>query len=236
MTYVPLTDWRAERMRVGLQLIHRSGEKCGRPTRSKPERRCAGSPKYAGSCLNHLTAEEIRAYRAASARAHRRAIREKRWRDENENPACWSWPINAKDLSTYQEPILRAAGRSAVLHAAIDLLDAWQQGRCAICGQVKSLVLDHDHETGWIRGLLCRRCNTHEGVGFASVLAKYRKRHPAAMFGLGVLYCGPLVGWAPTHVASWEHELKPGMRILDRACYDAAGTKLLPPRGTLGRS
>ena len=43
------------------------------------------------------------------------------------------------------------------------IVDA-QGGRCAICadlfeGQYRSKCIDHDHETGQIRGILCRRCN-----------------------------------------------------------------------------
>ena len=42
-----------------------------------------------------------------------------------------------------------------------------QQGRCAICGEEpttkRGLHLDHCHETGKVRGLLCHGCNT--GIG-----------------------------------------------------------------------
>lgn len=49
-----------------------------------------------------------------------------------------------------------------------DRLYAAQGGRCAICrkatGKVKRLAVDHDHETGEVRGLLCFPCN-HDVLG-----------------------------------------------------------------------
>lgn len=38
-----------------------------------------------------------------------------------------------------------------------------QDNKCAICGEEKQLVVDHDHKTKKIRGLLCNQCNT--GIG-----------------------------------------------------------------------
>ena len=40
-----------------------------------------------------------------------------------------------------------------------------QGGRCVLCGATEKLVLDHNHETGKLRGLLCGHCNSM--IGFA---------------------------------------------------------------------
>lgn len=43
------------------------------------------------------------------------------------------------------------------------LLEA-QQGGCALCGRTTlKLHIDHDHDTGQVRGLLCVNCNTALG-------------------------------------------------------------------------
>ena len=37
-------------------------------------------------------------------------------------------------------------------------------GECQVCNQIRPLVLDHDHETGKVRGILCAKCNSALGL------------------------------------------------------------------------
>ena len=52
---------------------------------------------------------------------------------------------------------------------AYDALLQQQKGQCALCGTSESgtrsgvLVVDHDHKTGRVRGLLCKKCNSALG-------------------------------------------------------------------------
>jgi hypothetical protein len=65
----------------------------------------------------------------------------------------------------YEYAIKRKYGLSADKYAA--MLNA-QDHACAVCGRhgetYRKLCVDHDHETGVVRGLLCDRCNKALGL------------------------------------------------------------------------
>lgn len=68
-----------------------------------------------------------------------------------------------------EQGMVRTAGRArfyGLTLSDIKQLYEQQEHRCAICRRAyvaDSLVIDHDHETGAVRGLLCMNCNS--GLG-----------------------------------------------------------------------
>lgn len=94
--------------------------------------------------------------------------RVKRWQQENADR------LNAYRRTRREEPAVKRAERAGHLKRKYgitieryDELLASQGGRCAICRREPrpdiSLHLDHDHETGKLRGILCFRCNNSLG-------------------------------------------------------------------------
>lgn len=75
-----------------------------------------------------------------------------------------------KDRYHSKSLIQRRAERASAYGLTADQyleMYAKQDGRCAICGEIPStrrgLHIDHCHETGIVRGLLCHGCNI--GIG-----------------------------------------------------------------------
>lgn len=98
-------------------------------------------------------------------------------RDAGE-PACWQWLGEPS-------PHLPLAPKN------LPEMEVWQAGRCACCGEVTPLVVDHDHWSGFVRGFLCRDDNRSDGGPQRQAegrMAGYRQKHPAGWFGLRIVY------------------------------------------------
>lgn len=118
--------------------------------------------------------EEVRKYKAEWYQTHRTRMRELQ---------AQYYQDNAEKLRLYQvtykiefpEKLSRTNYKKRLksrygltIEAYQDILD-FQNGTCAIChqpetaknskGGTKTLAVDHDHETGEVRGLLCDNCN-----------------------------------------------------------------------------
>ncbi|MGV9278025.1 endonuclease domain-containing protein [Streptomyces griseosporeus] len=133
--------------------------------------------------MTHLNDAERAKYEAD--KAAQRAVWEPYRRERSAlvlgDPACWGWPVPA-------------AGPPVPEDQAAAVLNDWQQGRCAICATTEDLVNDHDHQTGLMRGRLCRRCNTNEGMDGrpGTVYEKYRRRPPTRILGIRLRYWDPI--------------------------------------------
>ena len=55
-------------------------------------------------------------------------------------------------------------GRYGITPAEYDLMKLNQDNKCKICQEEKDLIVDHDHKTKLVRGLLCHHCNTMLGL------------------------------------------------------------------------
>lgn len=65
-----------------------------------------------------------------------------------------------------------------------------KRGRCAICGEVQPLALDHDHKTAKVRGLICTHCNNgiarfRDDPARLEAAAAYLRNPPGVV---GILY------------------------------------------------
>ncbi|HEX2193006.1 MAG TPA: endonuclease VII domain-containing protein [Acidimicrobiales bacterium] len=116
-------------------------------------------------CKQCNLAQQHERYLADPERAKARV---KRWQQENADR------VNAYWRERRQEPEVKRRDRAGHLWrkfgitiAEYDAMLAAQGGVCAVCKRPPtpgiSLHVDHDHETGRIRGLLCFRCNNALG-------------------------------------------------------------------------
>jgi hypothetical protein len=66
-----------------------------------------------------------------------------------------------KCRATYRSEFRRGMYRSMISDE--DLLEMLKTEECTICGSKEKLVVDHDHNRNFVRGMLCNHCN--RGLG-----------------------------------------------------------------------
>lgn len=172
--------------------------KTGAPCKRLPSRWPRGMDGNPYLCGSHLPAE-LRDIRDAAFADEERRLKELL---DDRLPACWSWnpelPVD-RIAEEYDAPSVAfddfmrrlREGDEGALHRAFFF---WHADRCAVCGfRDTRLVKDHDHDTGLIRGLLCRSCNglePHDG----GLFRRYREKPPAEILSIRLVYVDPIYG------------------------------------------
>jgi len=112
------------------------------------------------ACVKEENAEFEKTYRP------KRQDKSQAWYESNKDAVKegrekigWRWKYKPENKRNHN---LKA--RYGISAKEYDALLARQNGKCAICGlemdEGKRLAVDHDHETGKVRGILHVRCNS----------------------------------------------------------------------------
>lgn len=108
-------------------------------------------------------------------------VNRERWKETYETRRAAGWRRDPAYIREYR--LQREYGLTL---AEYDAMLAGQHGVCAICGKTESVApnmpVDHDHQTGKVRALLCTPCNTVLGLAAESpdrlrAMAAYLETH-----------------------------------------------------------
>ncbi len=142
-------------------------QKCGYTSQCKQCRNVAKA-KYR---LTH------KAYYQKYAREHRQEINSRRKSKQKEY--YYSAQLYRKKHPEIRQDWAYRVKYSISLEERRQMLD-WQDGKCAICRikeNGKKLHVDHCHKTKQIRMLLCRGCNTGNGITDSSTLLRAKAEY-----------------------------------------------------------
>src|SRR5262245_41819246 len=100
----------------------------------------------------------------------KRRYNQRHWAKQLERNAEWRINNPERNRALKQRHYLKK--KYGLTHDLYQAMLEQQDGKCAICGEayqhttsgIGPLEVDHDHNTGAVRGLLCRGCNTGIGI------------------------------------------------------------------------
>jgi hypothetical protein len=134
-------------------------------------------------------------------------------------PAYLQWQHNS-ERSDQDASVLEGSEGLRELHH-------WQEARCAMCGfEDDKIVMDHCHESGLIRGLLCHSCNLNESSNDSLRWKIYRKFPPTMFLNVKIFY-NDFSSWGPKECLFskegidtpwWESDKELSYQVLDDFC------------------
>jgi hypothetical protein len=157
-----------------------------------------------GESQNESRLAKQKAYREANREKHRawaNAYRLAHMQETRERKARWREANLAKERKRASDYYLR--NRYGLTPEEFSAMRRDQNDRCAICRTPLSLLsrihIDHCHNSGKIRGLLCNNCNTGMGmlgddVKILRRAIRYLQRHPDELPSLVAPRYGQLKG------------------------------------------
>jgi len=132
----------------------------------KPCRKCGGTERYLSN--NKPCVECAKRY----SKTRHESGKTKEWVENNRSIVNSHNKKRYSNLSPEEKKLRLRKQHVATYGLTLEQYDSMlenQDGLCAICGKKsshshhKNLCIDHNHETGKIRGLLCDLCN--KGIG-----------------------------------------------------------------------
>lgn len=132
--------------------------KCGGTERYIKDKRCVACGRARGKL--HKRDPEINRRNAKEWRRHfPEKVKQlnKSWQEKNKEHTRLYHRTSKRYRRAKFGCRIRAYGLTL---ADYDCLLIYLNGKCAICGFPKRLDVDHDHDTGYVRGLLCPDCNS----------------------------------------------------------------------------
>jgi hypothetical protein len=129
-----------------------------------PQQRKAYQASY--RAMNHENLREKKRARSPEQQEQRRIAKRIRYAAKREQICAQERRYWASKAEMHRDQRLRR--RYGINVEQLDAIIDAQRGKCALCEETlklgtKSVHVDHCHETGKVRGVLCARCNL--GIG-----------------------------------------------------------------------